>query len=64
MTEEADDEGWGSFAATRRRKFTLGLQVPVERRLAWLEEALTLAARSGALERRRALRAREGRRAP
>ena len=42
--------GWSEH---RREQMRVALQASAEQRLAWLEEALQLAAASGALDRRR-----------
>jgi hypothetical protein len=52
-TAEPDAEDWGSYASKRARKLVAGADATPEQRLMWLEEALRLALRSGALERRR-----------
>lgn len=46
-------EDWeASWEATRRRGLTRGLEASPAQRLAWLEEAIALAHRTGALPRR------------
>lgn len=45
------------WSAARRRKLVAGLTVSAQRRLEWLEQALALAARTGALERARRAKA-------
>ncbi len=50
-----EEDVWGvGWDANRRRQFTLGLKASPAERLRWLEEAIALAHRSGALPRRRA----------
>jgi hypothetical protein len=51
----ADEErpDWGSWAANDEQKLTLGLRATPAQRLAWLEEMIMLAHRTGALPRRR-----------
>ena len=44
---------WGSWAANDELKLTLGLRATPAQRLAWLEEMILLAYRSGALPRKR-----------
>jgi hypothetical protein len=51
------DRGIGSFGRVRALQVGLGLGVPPARRLAWLEEVLAIAWRSGALDRARRKRA-------
>jgi hypothetical protein len=47
--------GWrASFAEHRRRQLTLGLAATPAQRLEWLEEAIELAHRTGALPTKRA----------
>jgi hypothetical protein len=50
----ADDEqiAWGSWADNEEQKLTLGLRATPAQRLAWLEEMIALAYRSGALPRK------------
>jgi hypothetical protein len=48
------DDGWdGSWQAHRERQRTAWLQASPAQRLAWLEQAIALAHRTGALPRRR-----------
>ena len=49
--EKAAD--WGSWAANEETKLTLGLRATPAERLAWLEEMIALAHRTGALPRKR-----------
>jgi hypothetical protein len=51
----ADDKrrDWGSWAANDEEKLTMGLRATPAERLAWLEEMIALAYRSGALPRKR-----------
>jgi hypothetical protein len=49
-------EDWGDWASNSRRKLILGLAATPDQRLRWLEDALELAAASGALARRRRIR--------
>jgi hypothetical protein len=51
----ADDRNtdWGSWAANEEQKLLLGLSATPAQRLAWLEEMIVLAYRSGALPRKR-----------
>jgi hypothetical protein len=44
---------WGSWAENDEQKLTLGLRATPAQRLAWLEEMIVLAYRSGALPRKR-----------
>ena len=44
---------WGSWDANEAEKLTLGLRATPAQRLAWLEEMIALAYRSGALPRKR-----------
>lgn len=44
---------WGSWDANEEQKLTLGLRATPAQRLAWLEETIVLAYRSGALPRKR-----------
>jgi hypothetical protein len=43
---------WGSWAANDQQKLTMGLRATHAERLAWLEEMIALAYRSGALPRK------------
>lgn len=52
MADEKSTE-WGSWAANEAEKLTLGLRATPAQRLAWLEEMIVLAYRSGALPRKR-----------
>lgn len=48
-----DGKGWKSgWEDARRRQLTAGLEATPAQRLAWLEEMILLAHRSGALPRR------------
>jgi len=47
------DSGWGSWAANDEQKLTMALRATPAERLAWLEEMIMLAYRSGALPRKR-----------
>ncbi len=47
------DADWGTWESDRRRKHTRGVDIPVEARLAWIEEMLALALERGAIPRRR-----------
>jgi hypothetical protein len=49
----AEDEDWGTWESTRRRRLIAGLQSTPTQRLAWLEEMIAVAHRTGALPRRR-----------
>jgi hypothetical protein len=51
----ADEKGaaWGSWAANDEQKLTMGLRATPAERLAWLEEMIAVAYRSGALPRKR-----------
>ena len=44
---------WGSWAANDEQKLTMGLRATPAARLAWLEEMIAMACRSGALPRKR-----------
>ena len=44
---------WGSWAANDEQQLTFGLRATPAQRLAWLEEIIVLAYRSGALPRTR-----------
>jgi hypothetical protein len=44
---------WGSWAANDEQKLTMGLRATPAERLAWLEEMIAVAYRSGALPRKR-----------
>jgi len=44
---------WGSWAANEEHKLTMALRATPAERLAWLEEMIVLAYRSGALPRKR-----------
>jgi hypothetical protein len=44
---------WGSWDANEEHKLILGLRATPAQRLAWLEEMILLAFRSGALPRKR-----------
>jgi hypothetical protein len=52
MADEKTME-WGSWAENDEQKLTLGLRATPAQRLAWLEEMIVLAYRSGALPRKR-----------
>ncbi len=47
------DEDWGSWEANDEQKLILALRATPAQRLAWLEEMIALAYRSGALPRKR-----------
>jgi hypothetical protein len=47
------DSCWGSWAANDEQKLTMALRATPAERLAWLEEMIMLAYRSGALPRKR-----------
>jgi len=51
LDEKSTD--WGSWAANDEQKLTMGLRATPAQRLAWLEEMIAVAYRSGALPRRR-----------
>jgi hypothetical protein len=61
MSQQAKDltgsqglsEDWGSWEAKRELRLVLAAEATPAQRLAWLEEALQLALRAGALPRRR-----------
>ena len=65
MTEEAETgDGWkATWEESRRQLLRSTLTATPAQRLAWLEEALELAHRAGALERNR-LRSRETKQGP
>jgi hypothetical protein len=44
---------WGGWDATDEHKLTMALRATPAQRLAWLEEMIVLAFRSGALPRKR-----------
>jgi hypothetical protein len=44
---------WGSWAANEEHKLTMALRATPAERLAWLEEMIVFAYRSGALPRKR-----------
>jgi hypothetical protein len=44
---------WGSWAANDEQKLTMALRATPAERLAWLEEMIAMAYRSGALPRKR-----------
>jgi hypothetical protein len=44
---------WGSWSANDEQKLTMGLRATAAERLAWLEEMIAVAYRSGALPRKR-----------
>jgi hypothetical protein len=44
---------WGSWGSNRERKLTAALAATPAERLAWLEEMIALAYRTGALPKRR-----------
>lgn len=52
MAEEKSTD-WGSWAANDEQKLTMGLRATPAERLAWLEEMIAMAYRSGALPRKR-----------
>jgi hypothetical protein len=52
MTDEKR-EHWGSWSENDERKLIAGLQATPAQRLAWLEEMVALAHRTGALPKRR-----------
>lgn len=60
LRAEQPEPDWGDWASARRRKLTLGLRVSPAERLHWLEQALRMAAQSGALARLRRRRAARG----
>jgi hypothetical protein len=47
------DSDWGSWAANDEQKLIMALRATPAERLAWLEEMIVLAYRSGALPRKR-----------
>lgn len=51
----ADEEStnWGSWTETDEHKLTMGLRATPAQRLAWLEEMIAIAYRTGALPRKR-----------
>lgn len=52
-----DSQGWAcTWEDARRRTLTLGAEATPAQRIAWLEEAILLAHRSGALPKRRTTR--------
>lgn len=52
MTNEKTTD-WVSWAANDQQQLTMGLRATHAERLAWLEEMVALAYRSGALPRKR-----------
>jgi hypothetical protein len=52
MASEQEPD-WGSWAANDEQKLTMALRATPAERLAWLEEMIRLAYRSGALPRKR-----------
>jgi hypothetical protein len=52
MADEKSTD-WGSWAANDEWKLTRGLRATPAERLAWLEEMIAVAYRSGALPRKR-----------
>jgi len=52
MADEKNAD-WGSWAANDEQKLTMGLRATPAERLAWLEEMIAVAYRSGALPRKR-----------
>lgn len=52
MASEKDTD-WGSWDANDEHKLTMALRATPAQRLAWLEEMILLAHRSGALPRKR-----------
>jgi hypothetical protein len=52
MADEKSTD-WGSWAANDEQKLTMGLRATPAQRLAWLEEMIAMAYRSGALPRKR-----------
>ena len=52
MTDENRTD-WGSWSANDEQKLTMALRATPAERLAWLEEMIALAYRSGALPRKR-----------
>ena len=52
MADEKSTD-WGSWAANDEQKLTMGLRATPAARLAWLEEMIMMAYRSGALPRKR-----------
>ena len=48
-----DKSDWGSWTDNDERKLTMALRATPAERLAWLEEMIVLAYRSGALPRKR-----------
>jgi hypothetical protein len=53
MTDKADEEYWGTWTQAQEEKLLIGLRATPAQRLAWLEEMIVLAYRSGALPRKR-----------
>lgn len=49
----ADEEDSGSWSSNDEQKLTLALRATPAQRLAWLEEMIVLAYKSGALPRKR-----------
>jgi hypothetical protein len=47
------ESDWGTWESDRWRKHIRGIDVPVEARLAWIEEMLVLALARGAILKRR-----------
>ena len=52
MTDEKS-ENWGSWSENEAHKLVAGLRASPAQRLAWLEDMIVLAYRSGALPRKR-----------
>ena len=52
MTDEKPTD-WGSWAANDEQKLAMGLRATPAERLAWREEMIAMAYRSGALPRKR-----------
>lgn len=52
MADERSTD-WGSWATNEEQKLTMGLRATPAERLAWLEEMIVVAYRSGALPRKR-----------
>ena len=53
MADNDNRDDWGSWEATEQRKLTAGLRATPAQRLAWLEEMIELAYRTGALPKKR-----------
>ena len=46
-------DDWGSWDSTTKRSYLVGLSVSADERLAWVEEMLEIALRSGAIPKPR-----------